>query len=93
MPVFKKSTRKNKKYMVRNVLNKTFQDKWIHFGDIRYQHFNDTTGLKLYSYLDHHDKIRQQSYLKRAKGIRNKKGELTYLDKNSPNYYSVNYLW
>ena len=83
----KQSTRKNKKYMVK------VNDKWIHFGDVRYAQFKDKTPLKLYSALDHKDKKRRENYLKRAHGIRNKHGELTYLDKNSPNYYSVKYLW
>ena len=83
----KQSTRKNKKYMVK------VNDKWIHFGDVRYAQYKDKTPLKLYSDLDHKDKKRRENYLKRAKAIRNKHGELTYLDKNSPNYYSVKYLW
>ena len=84
---FKKSTRKNKKYMV------FYNDKWIHFGDKRYQHFEDKTGLGEYSYLNHLDKDRRKRYLARAKKIKNKKGQLTYLDKNSPNYWAVKFLW
>ena len=48
MEIFR-STRKNKKYMVK------YNDKWIHFGDTRYEHFRDKTPLKLFSYLDHND--------------------------------------
>ena len=29
----------------------------------------------------------------RAKGIKNKKGELTWKNKNTSNYWSVHYLW
>jgi hypothetical protein len=83
----KKSTRKNKKYMVR------YNNKWIHFGDTRYQHFKDTTPLKLYSNSDHNDNERRQRYLKRAKGIKNKQGNLTWNNPNSANYYSIRYLW
>lgn len=55
----------------------------IHFGDSRYKDFTQ-----------HKDKKRQESYCKRAKGITNKKGELTYKDKdNSANYWSYHYLW
>ena len=51
-------------------------------------------GLKSSStYLDHKDKERRKNYLLRAKGIKNKFGALTYLDKNSPNYWSIKYLW
>lgn len=84
---FQKSTRKDKKYMV------FYNNKWIHFGHPSYEHYKDNTNLKLYSYLDHHDEKRREKYLKRAKGIRDKNGNLTYLNKNSPNYWSIHYLW
>ena len=84
MNTFQESTRKNKKYMVK------YNDKWVHFGDKRYEHYRDLTPLK---YLDHNDLKRRESYRKRAKGIKDKNGNLTYLDKNSPNYYSVKFLW
>lgn len=83
---FLKSTRKNKKYMV------YYNNKWIHFGDIRYEHYKDRTPLKIYSYLDHNDKQRRKNYLQRSMGIKSK-GNLTYNDPNSPNYYSIKYLW
>lgn len=84
---FKKSKRENKKYMV------MYNNKWIHFGDKNYEHFFDSTPLKLYSHLNHNDQKRKKSYLKRAMGIKDKHGNLTYLNKESPNYYSVKYLW
>ena len=84
---FKKSTRKGKKYMV------FYNGKWIHFGDSAANQFYDSTGLGLYTYLDHLDKKKQKSYLARAKGIRDKEGNLTYKDKNSPNHYSIRFLW
>jgi len=85
--IFKKSTHKNKKYMV------FYNNKWIHFGDKNYQQYFDSTPLKLYSNLNHLDPIRRYSYLSRSMNIRDKSGKLTYLDKNSPNYWSINYLW
>ena len=85
---FKKSTRKGKKYMVVAPNGKT-----IRFGSSSNEHYKDTTPLKLYTYLDHNDEKRRASYLARAKGIRNKKGELTWKNKNSANYYSINFLW
>jgi len=84
---FKKSTRKNKKYMVR------YNNNWIHFGDLRYEHYKDKTPLKLYSNLDHNDKQRRKDYLTRSMAIKDKQGNLTYNNKNSPNYYSIKYLW
>ena len=87
-PVFKKSTRKGKKYSVVVPNGST-----IHFGSSNMAQFKDSTGLGLYSYLDHNDEERRKRYLARAKGIRNKDGELTWNDKNSANYYSVHFLW
>ena len=92
-PLYKimKPTRKNKKYSV--YVMKNGKKRKIHFGDRRYSHFKDKTPLKLYSKLDHGDKERRKRYLKRAKGIKLKNGELAYLNKNQPNYYAVKYLW
>lgn len=84
---FKQSTHKDKKYMV------YYNGKWIHFGQRGMAQYKDSTLLKLYSYLDHNDEKRRQNYLKRAKGITDKQGNLTYKDKNSSNYWSINFLW
>ena len=54
----------------------------IHFGDIRYESFDQ-----------HKDKKRRDSYLKRARGIRNKEGRQTYRIKTSPNFWSYYLLW
>ena len=88
MVEFKKSTRKGKKYMVR-----TPKGKLIHFGASDMEQYKDSTGLGLYSHKDHGDKKRRKSYLARAKGIKDKNGNLTWKDKESANYYSVHYLW
>jgi len=88
MVEFKKSTRKGKKYMV-----KTPKGKWIHFGALGMQQFKDSTGLGLYSNLNHGDQKRRERYLARAKGIKNKQGKLTWKDPESANYYAVKYLW
>ena len=85
-PYFALSSRKNKKYMVISPKGEV-----IHFGDTRYQQFHDKLGA--YSHLDHNDKQRRDRYLKRAKGIKNKEGKLTWKDKESANYYAVKYLW
>ena len=50
-------------------------DKTIHFGDTRYQHFKDKTGLLAKS-LNHGDKARRQNYLTRSGAIRDKDGKL-----------------
>ena len=83
---YQKSTRKDKKLMTTLKNNKT-----IHFGNPNYQHFKDKTGI--WKELDHNDKKRRENYLKRSKGIKNKKGELTWKDPNSANYHSIRILW
>ena len=83
---YKKSTRKDKKLMVFLKGGKV-----VHFGNPNYQHFKDKTGI--WKKLDHNDPQRRENYLKRAKGIKNKKGELTWKDPTSPNYHAIKILW
>lgn len=78
-----KSERKNKKL-------KVFVKRWIHFGDTRYQHYKDKTGI--WSELDHNDPERRRRYLARASKIKSR-GKLTAKNKNSPNFWSINILW
>lgn len=85
---FKKSNRKGKKYSVITPSGKT-----VHFGNSNHEQYKDSTGLRLYSHLDHCDEARRDRYLARAKGIKNKKGELTWTDPETANFYSVKYLW
>jgi len=67
--------------------------KIIHFGARDMEQYKDTTGLGLYSHLNHNDKERRRLYLARAKGIKDKNGNLTWNNPESANYYSVKYLW
>lgn len=91
MPVFSKSTRKDKKYMV------VYNGKKIHFGAIQngtpMDQYKDSTGLGIYSKYDHGDKKRRASYRSRHKAIKLKDGSLAYKNKSSPSYYSWMYLW
>ena len=75
-----KSKAKNKKFSV--YVMKNGKKALINFGDSRYEDFTQ-----------HKDKKRRESYLKRAKGIKDKAGNLTWKDKNTSNYWSVHYLW
>jgi len=84
------SKAQNKKYSVR-IKTDEGKIKLIHFGDSRMQHYKDKLGH--YSNLDHGDKERRKRYLSRAKGIKDKNGNLTWKNKNSANYYSIKYLW
>lgn len=81
---FSKSLTKNKKYdaLLKNI--KTGRNKKVPFGDIRYQHYKDSTPLKLYSDLDHNDIVRKNNYYKRH----NKE-----YPKFSADYFSKKYLW
>jgi len=70
------SNRLNKKYMV------TLKNgNNIHFGDPRYE-----------DYLTHLDRKRRAQYRKRASKIKDKHGNLTYKDTNSPNFWSYHLL-
>ena len=71
------SKRKNNKYVV-----KLPSGKNLHFGSSQYPDF-----------LIHKDNERKEKYLSRAKKIKNKKGELTYDNPESANFWSVNLLW
>lgn len=80
-----KSTRKDKKLMT--IVN----GKMIHFGNPEYEHYKDRTGI--WSNLDHNDRVRRKLYLARASKIKDKKGNLTKNDPNSPNYHAIRILW
>ena len=71
------SKRKNNKYMV-----KLPGGKKVHFGSSKYE-----------DYTIHKDKERRDKYLSRAMKIKNKKGELTYTNPESSNFWSINLLW
>ena len=79
----------NKKYSV--YIMKDGNKKLIHFGQIGYDQYKDKLGR--YKAYDHLDQTRRIRYRKRASKIKNKIGNLTYQDKNSPNYWAYNILW
>lgn len=87
MPTFRKSTRKNKKYDV------FYNNKWISFGNVNYNHYRDATGLGVYSHLDHNDPKRRAAYRARHSKIFLKDGTPAYKNKNQPSYWSYYYLW
>jgi len=83
---FIRSKTKGKKYdaIIENV--KTGQIATLPFGDVKYDQYIDSTGLKLYSHKDHNDKMRRTLYRKRHE---------VYLKTNmySPGYFSWRFLW
>jgi len=64
------------------VKGKTGKPKLIHYGHSDYEDFTQ-----------HKDEKRRKSYLARAKGIKDKQGNLTYKDKNTKNYWAIKDLW
>ena len=76
-----KSDVKGKKYSV--YVMKDGKRKKVNFGQVGYDDFRSGTATK----------EQRKSYLARAKGIKKKDGSLAYLDKTSPNYWAVRYLW
>ena len=83
--VYEKSNRKNKKLMT------VVDGKKVHFGDLRYGHFKDKTGI--HKSLDHNDPKRRKNYLTRTAGIKNKEGKLTKDLPSSANYHARRILW
>ena len=82
---YEKSTRKDKKLMT------VVDGKKVHFGNPNYQQYKDRTGI--WKKLDHLDPERRKNYLSRARGIKNKQGQLTKDIPSSPNYHAIRILW
>ena len=83
---FEKSKRKGKKYSAILRKKATGRDVKVPFGALGYQHFKDSTPLKLYTKLNHGDKDRRRKYKQRHSGFI-RKGYY------SPGYFSMKYLW
>jgi hypothetical protein len=83
---FQKSNTANKKYDAILENKKTKKTKKIPFGDKRYEQYQDTTGLGIYTHKDHKDKERRLNYRKRHR---------TYIKDGyySAGFFSLNYLW
>lgn len=84
---FERSKDPTKKYDAIIEDKVTRRQQRVSFGSARplYEQYRDTTGLKLYSRLDHNDPKRRANYLARhAK---------TMTKKFSPSWYSAVYLW
>ena len=69
-----------------------YNGKWIYFGSPNYEHYYDKSNL-LPKYYNHLDDERRRRYLLRASKIRDKEGNLTANNPNSPNYHAINILW
>ena len=84
---FERSHMPDKKYNVVLRNKSTGRTKKISFGAKGYAQYKDSTGLKLYSSLDHLDEERRKRYLKRHEGEGNASR------KYSAGWFATNYLW
>lgn len=89
---FEKSKKEGKKYdaiLIRREPNPnkaTGREVHVPFGDKNYEHYKDTTGLGLYSNLNHLDSKRRTAYrIRHAKDAK----EGYY----SPGAFAMRYLW
>ena len=88
---WKNTTGSKNKYWVYVKADNKRGYKKIGFGHKDYKHFKDKIGD--YKSMNHNDPERRKRYLLRAKGIKDKQGNLNYKNKNTGNYWSINYLW
>jgi hypothetical protein len=82
---FEKSHFKNKKYNAVLLNKESGKERKVPFGAIGYEQYKDSTGLNLYSKLNHLDKDRRKRYRERHKGEEK--------NKFSSGYWSYKYLW
>lgn len=82
---YEKSTAKNKKLMT------VVDGKKINFGDSRYGHYKDRTGI--WKDKDTLDKKKRENYRKRHGNIKLKDGSLAINNPKSPAYHSYRILW
>ena len=84
---FERSKNPKKKYDAILEDVKTKRTQRVPFGSRQplYEQYKDSTGLKLYSRLDHGDEERKKNYLARHEKTRHKKF--------SPSWFSWQFLW
>lgn len=88
---FFESGLKSKKYRVEfDYKGKKYK---INFGSRKDDQYKDSTPLQLYKTRDHYDETRKDKFLSRARGIRDKEGNLTYKNPLSANFWAINFLW
>jgi len=83
---FERSRRKHKKYDAVLLNRKTDMHVRVPYGDVRFSQYKDTSGLGLYSHLDHNDRERRSRYHKRHDAF-------IRIGYYSPGYFSSKYLW
>lgn len=87
---FEKSKKEGKKYDAVLVNKKTKREARVPFGDKDYSQYKDTSGLGLYTHLNHLDSMRRTAYkIRHAKDVRSDSTGKMY----SPGYFSMSVLW
>lgn len=87
------SNTSKKKYRVELYNKNGNKLKTLQFGQKGFNHYEDKTPLKAYSYLDHKDPKRKINYRKRHSKILKKDGKPAYQDPLQPSFYSFHFLW
>lgn len=82
---FERSKKKGAKYDAIIEDKVTRRQQRVPFGSIIHEHYRDSTGLKLYSRLDHNDPKRRANYKARHEKTRHKKF--------SASWYADTFLW
>jgi hypothetical protein len=84
--IYYKSDKPNKKLMV------DINGKRIYFGDTRYEHYFDRTGLLNKNY-NHLDPKRRLAYLARSTKIKDSMGNFSVNNPESANFHSARVIW
>ena len=83
---FERGTAKHKKYKALLEHKDSGKKISVHFGDVRYQQYRDSTGMGIYTHLNHGDPWRRAKYrMRHKKHVRE--------DYYSPSWFSYYYLW
>jgi len=84
---FERSKSRGSKYdaIIEDKITKKRQRVPFGSADPLYEQYRDTTGLRLYSRLDHNDEKRRQNYLARH--------QKTMTKKFSSSWYAARFLW
>jgi hypothetical protein len=82
---FEKSWKLEKKYVAILYNKKTNKLKHVHFGASNYQQYKDTTGLNVWSHMDHLDNKRRKLFKQRFAS--------SAKTKYSAGWFAYYYLW
>ena len=87
---FKRGPR-GKKYTV-EVIDRKGKTRTISFGASAYEHYRDSTPLKIWKHKDHNDKRRRRLYFTRHSGLPTKRKSIDVEVKKSKGRYNAKIL-